>query len=152
VAVRRFLDGSLGFTGIAALAELAVDRFGAGNRPDLDDLIALDTEVGLVRIRATPGGAPVVIQFLISILVVLAILVVLVVIHEFGHFIVARRARVRVHEFRHRLFRARAHPRPDKETVYTLNWLPLGGFVRLEGGGRIDDPRAFVNAKLRTGC
>ena len=45
VAVRRFLDGSLGFTGIAALAERAVDRFGTGNQPDLDDLIALDTEV-----------------------------------------------------------------------------------------------------------
>lgn len=91
------------------------------------------------------------IQFLISILVVLAILVVLVVIHEFGHFVVARRAHVRVHEFGIGFPpRARILGR-DKETVYTLNWLPLGGFVRLEGEeGESDDPRAFVNSPLRT--
>ena len=45
VAVRRFLGGNLSFTGIATLAAQAVDRFGAGNQPDLADLIALDTEV-----------------------------------------------------------------------------------------------------------
>ena len=39
VAVGRFLDGSLGFTGIPALLEAAVERFGAGadQAPDLDD-------------------------------------------------------------------------------------------------------------------
>ncbi len=49
VAVGRFLDGSLGFTGIPALLEAAVKRFGAGSAadqvPDLDTLIALDREV-----------------------------------------------------------------------------------------------------------
>ena len=87
----------------------------------------------------------------ISILTVLAILVVLVVIHELGHFVVARRAKVRVHEFGIGFPpRARILGR-DKETIYTLNWLPLGGFVRLEGEeGESDDPRAFVNARLRT--
>ena len=64
---------------------------------------------------------------------VLSILVVLVVIHEFGHFVTARRAGVRVHEFgigfppRAKVLRAKG------ETIYTLNWLPIGGFVRLEG-------------------
>ena len=31
------------------------------------------------------------------------------------------------------------------ETVYTLNWLPIGGFVKLEGedGDGADDPRSF---------
>ena len=39
----------------------------------------------------------------------------------------------------------------DKETIYTLNWLPIGGFVRLEGEeGESEDPRAFVNQPLRT--
>lgn len=90
-------------------------------------------------------------DFIVSILLVLVVLVVLVVIHEFGHFIVARRAHVRVHEFGIGFPpRARILGR-DKETIYTLNWLPLGGFVRLEGEeGESDDPRAFSNARLRT--
>jgi 1-deoxy-D-xylulose-5-phosphate reductoisomerase len=50
VAVERFLDGSLGFTGIPALLEAAVERFGgaaggADQAPDVDALIALDAEV-----------------------------------------------------------------------------------------------------------
>lgn len=91
------------------------------------------------------------VDFAISILVVLAILVVLVVVHELGHFVVARRARVRVHEFGIGFPpRAKILAR-GRETIYTLNWLPLGGFVRMEGEeGESDDPRAFVNAPLRT--
>jgi len=87
----------------------------------------------------------------INIVLLLVILVVLVVIHEFGHFIVARRAKVRVHEFGIGFPpRARVLGR-DHETVYTLNWLPIGGFVRLEGEeGESDDPRAFVNQRLGT--
>jgi regulator of sigma E protease len=88
---------------------------------------------------------------LIDILLLLFILVVLVVIHEFGHFIVARRAKVRVHEFGIG-FPPRAKVLGnDGETTYTLNWLPIGGFVRLEGEeGESDDPRAFVRQPLRT--
>ena len=83
--------------------------------------------------------------------VLLAILVGLVVIHEFGHFVVARRAGVRVHEFGIGVPpRARVLHR-GADTVYTLNWLPIGGFVRLEGEeGESTDSRAFVNKPLRT--
>jgi regulator of sigma E protease len=88
---------------------------------------------------------------LINIFLLLFILVVLVVIHEFGHFVVARWSRVRVHEFgigfppRARVLGS------DGETTYTLNWLPIGGFVRLEGEeGESDDPRAFVRQRLPT--
>ena len=47
VAVGRFLDGSLGFTGIPALLGAAVERFGTGadQAPDVGALIALDAEV-----------------------------------------------------------------------------------------------------------
>ena len=59
VAVTRFLDGTLGFTGIPALLEAAVERFGgtAGPDPDVDELVALD---GAVRDAFTtiPFGAP----------------------------------------------------------------------------------------------
>jgi 1-deoxy-D-xylulose-5-phosphate reductoisomerase len=47
VAVGRFLEGSLGFTGIPAVLAAAVERFGTGadQAPDVDTLIALDAEV-----------------------------------------------------------------------------------------------------------
>jgi 1-deoxy-D-xylulose-5-phosphate reductoisomerase len=47
VAVARFLDGSLGFTGIPAVLAAAIERFGGGadQAPDVDALIALDDEV-----------------------------------------------------------------------------------------------------------
>jgi len=88
---------------------------------------------------------------LINILLLLVILVVLVVIHEFGHFIVARRTKVIVHEFGIG-FPPRARVLGnDGETTYTLNWLPIGGFVRLEGEeGESDNPRSFVRQKLST--
>jgi 1-deoxy-D-xylulose-5-phosphate reductoisomerase len=47
VAVGRFLEGSLGFGGIPALLEAAVERFGDGpdQAPDVEALVALDAEV-----------------------------------------------------------------------------------------------------------
>jgi len=86
------------------------------------------------------------IQSLVTIVLFIAILGVLVVIHELGHFITARLAHVRVLEFgigfppRARVLRNRG------ETLYTLNWLPIGGFVKLEGedGTDADDPRSFA--------
>jgi regulator of sigma E protease len=91
------------------------------------------------------------IDALINIFLLLAILVVLVVIHELGHFVMARRAKVIVHEFGIG-FPPRAKVlHHDGETLYTLNWLPLGGFVRLEGEeGESDDPRSFVRQSLGT--
>ncbi len=75
----------------------------------------------------------------------------LVLLHEFGHFVVARIARVRVLEFGVG-FPPRAKVLRNKgETMYTLNWLPIGGFVRLEGEDGDEeesDPRSFVLAKL----
>jgi 1-deoxy-D-xylulose-5-phosphate reductoisomerase len=56
VAVARFLDGTLDFVGIPRLLEAAVERFGAsdGADPDVDALIALDSEV-----RAAFATAPI---------------------------------------------------------------------------------------------
>jgi len=47
VAVARFLDGTLGFMGIPALLEAAVDRYGRSSEaePDVDELVALEREV-----------------------------------------------------------------------------------------------------------
>jgi regulator of sigma E protease len=92
------------------------------------------------------------VQSVITIVLFLAILGILVVIHELGHFITARLANVRVLEFgvgfppRARVLRSKG------ETLYTLNWLPIGGFVKLEGedGDATDDPRSFAAQGLPT--
>jgi len=90
-----------------------------------------------------------IIQGAITILLFIFILCALVVIHEFGHFVLARLFGIRVHEFGIG-FPPRAKVLRDRgETIYTLNWLPIGGFVRLEGeDGDSDDPRSFVAAPL----
>lgn len=57
----------------------------------------------------------------------------LVVLHEFGHFLAARRNGVAVEEFGIG-FPPRAWARKTKRGfLFTLNWLPIGGFVRLKG-------------------
>ncbi|MGZ8528174.1 MAG: M50 family metallopeptidase [Candidatus Limnocylindrales bacterium] len=92
-----------------------------------------------------------VVQSVITIVIFFGMLGGLVVIHELGHFVTARLARVRVLEFGIG-FPPRAKVlRSEGETLYTLNWLPIGGFVRLEGeDGDSDDPRSFVRAALPT--
>jgi 1-deoxy-D-xylulose-5-phosphate reductoisomerase len=59
VAVSRFLEGSLGFTGIPALLEAAVVRFGgtAAPDPDVEELVALDRDVR-AAFTTTRFGAP----------------------------------------------------------------------------------------------
>lgn len=77
-------------------------------------------------------------MLLIGILTGLIILVLLVVIHELGHGIAARRNGVVVEEFGIG-FPPRAWGKKIKQSVlgknvlYSVNWLPLGGFVKLQG-------------------
>ena len=58
VAVARFLDGTLDFPGIPRLLEAAVERFGHGaDDPDVDGLVALETEVKATFATGFPGSA-----------------------------------------------------------------------------------------------
>jgi regulator of sigma E protease len=89
-------------------------------------------------------------QGVVTLFLFFFILGTLVLVHEFGHFLTARLAGIRVLEFgigfppRAKILRAKG------ETLYTLNWLPIGGFVKLEGedGEDPDDPRSFAHARL----
>lgn len=72
-------------------------------------------------------------NFVLSIVIGLAVLVILVVVHELGHAIAARRNGVVVEEFGIG-FPPRAWQKKLKNGIlFTLNWLPLGGFVKLQG-------------------
>lgn len=75
----------------------------------------------------------------------------LVLIHEFGHYITARRGGVEVEEFGLG-FPPRAKILTERKgTIYTLNWLPLGGFVKLKGEHDADkSPGSFGAASLKT--
>lgn len=70
----------------------------------------------------------------------------LIISHEFGHFITAKSAGVKVLEFS-----VGMGPKilgfKKKETNYSLRAFPIGGYVRMLGEeGESDDPRAFCNA------
>ncbi len=67
-----------------------------------------------------------------SILLFIAILLVLVLVHEFGHFIVAKMAKIRVDEFAFG-FPPRLFAKKFGETTYAFNLLPLGGYVKIYG-------------------
>ncbi len=57
----------------------------------------------------------------------------LIIIHEFGHFIVARRNKVIVEEFGIGFPPTALSKKMSSGYILSLNWLPLGGFVRLKG-------------------
>ena len=79
---------------------------------------------------------------IITILVFLLILSVLVLIHEGGHFFMAKKFGIKVEEFGFG-FPPRMFSIKRGETEYSINWLPIGGFVKLygeddAGAGKID--------------
>jgi regulator of sigma E protease len=67
-----------------------------------------------------------------TIVAFLAVLVVLVLVHELGHFFAAKRAGITVQEFGIG-FPPRITSVVWHGTRYSLNWIPLGGFVKMLG-------------------
>jgi len=69
---------------------------------------------------------------MISFLLFITALSVLIITHELGHFWAAKRKGVLVEEFGLG-YPPRIWGKKIGETIYSLNWLPLGGFVRILG-------------------
>lgn len=70
---------------------------------------------------------------LLGIALAIVVFMVIVGLHEFGHFAAARHFGVRIFEFGLGIPPRAWNVFRDKNgTDYTLNWLPLGGFVRLK--------------------
>ena len=74
-----------------------------------------------------------------SVLLFIFILGSLVLVHEFGHFITAKAAKIRVDEFGFG-FPPKLFGFKKGETEYTLNLLPFGGFVKIFGEDPTDIP------------
>lgn len=81
---------------------------------------------------------------LLSIIVFILILGFLIFIHEFGHFISAKKMGVKVEEFGIG-FPPAIWKKKKGETVYSINLIPLGGFVKLYGeeGEHSRNPKSF---------
>jgi regulator of sigma E protease len=85
----------------------------------------------------------------LTIIVFVFILGLLVFVHELGHFVAARKNGVKVEEFGFG-FPPRIFGIKRGETIYSLNWIPLGGFVKIkgEGGENKEDEDSFVHKKI----
>lgn len=93
----------------------------------------------------------------LGVVVGLLVLMALVVAHEFGHFIMARRNGVRVLEFgigfppkaiawvkdpetkKWKRLPKSEWKKPQKGLIFSINWLPIGGFCQMDGESAVDE-------------
>ena len=86
----------------------------------------------------------------VTAIVFIVILSILVFIHELGHFTAARAIGVRVEEFGFGLPpRIWGRKLGKHGTVYSLNWLPIGGFVKLAGEDEESEKANVKGARLK---
>ena len=87
-------------------------------------------------------------EFLTSLVAVVAVLGFMILIHEFGHYAVAKRLGVRVEVFSIG-FGKRLLGFRKGDTDYRISAIPLGGYVKMSGenpmDARTDDPAEFLN-------
>src|SRR3989338_5476288 len=87
---------------------------------------------------------------ILTLLVFLLILSVLVLIHEAGHFFVAKKLGIKVEEFGFG-FPPRLFGIKKGETIYSINWFPIGGFVKLYGEDDAGGGKLTVNPSAGSG-
>jgi len=85
----------------------------------------------------------------VSIVAFLIIIILAVLVHETGHFITAKLSGVKVEEFG-----VGMPPRiwgfTKGETIYSINWIPLGGFCRMAGEVDPSVPRSLASKSIKT--
>lgn len=101
---------------------------------------------------------------MLTILIFVAVLGMLVFVHELGHFLTAKWHGIKTDEFgfgfppricgfvkddttgKYRFIWGNEDIK-SANTLYSINWIPLGGFVRIEGedGSHADDPKSFAS-------
>lgn len=103
----------------------------------------------------------------VGVIVGLLVLMILVVAHEFGHFMMARRNGVNVLEFgigfppkaiawvkdpktkKWKRLPKSEWKKPQDGLIFSLNWLPIGGFCQMDGESAVDERKGtFGNASF----
>jgi regulator of sigma E protease len=104
---------------------------------------------------------------LLTIITFIVVLSILVFVHEMGHFWTARKFGVKAEEFgfgfpprafgfyknkegKWKKVRGSKEVEDAGDTIYSLNWIPLGGFVKIKGedGDEKADPDSFASQKI----
>ncbi|MFC1663219.1 RIP metalloprotease RseP [Patescibacteria group bacterium] len=86
---------------------------------------------------------------IISIITFVVVFSIIIFVHELGHFFTAKKFGVNVEEFGFG-FPPRIFGIKRGKTIYSINWIPFGGFVRLkgEGGENKDDSDSFASKSV----
>jgi regulator of sigma E protease len=84
-------------------------------------------------------------QYILSIIAFIIIFSIIVLIHEAGHFFMAKKSGVKVLEFGIGL-PPRIWGKKKGDTIYSINWIPFGGFVQMLGENG-HDKRLLKNNK-----
>ena len=92
--------------------------------------------------------------YLITVIVFVLVFSVLVLVHEFGHFYMAKKSGIKVEEFGFGL-PPRVLGKKKGETIYSINAVPFGGFVRMYGEDSknskyLKSKRSFAAKPLRS--
>ena len=88
------------------------------------------------------------INIIIGAIKVIFLLAFLILIHELGHFIVAKKCKVKVNEFSIG-FGKELWSKQGKETKYTIRLVPLGGYVNMLGENeQVEEEGSFSNSPI----
>lgn len=90
--------------------------------------------------------------FIIAVIKLIIILGIVATIHEIGHFTAAKLLKIGVNEFAIG-FGPKVFQKKYKETMYSLRWIPLGGYVLIEGEAEESDkPNSFSKKNALEKC
>jgi regulator of sigma E protease len=80
-------------------------------------------------------------------LLIIPVLASLIFVHELGHFVTAKLFHIKVTEFGFG-FPPRIYGIPFRGTIYSINLIPMGGFVRMVGEEDPTDPESFARQSI----